>query len=399
MLRSLCFLMSLVLAADLVADQGSKPAYDWNIWRKIVVLDDGRAKPMDTLAWEQIYGFAGKSKWKPTTAATISVADVPDWKKLAATLLSNADLAKIVPPDWKETLPKTNFDTAALEKELLGLDEDLVERRDAFAMKIGIDKTMAQFRAEATDAEDKKLIQRFDELLAQIDNVGKTKVAILHFLNESEKVASLVPSERVKEVAKDREPTDIDRAIARRRHLESILGDAITPLPASAFPLRGLASENRKYDPVEFAVTLVLSWSGWEKPEELKKLLTASRPNSIGFDRIYWDFHQVDAWDATPFLDARFADLAPKLMGETAAGASVRTVHQNRWFIDWALRIAALEEIKAEKKNLSTANKKSVEILRAYRSFVELRTGQTIFIAPIRTSRRGSRGSRADWPS
>ncbi len=394
MLRSLCFMMSLVLVANLVAQQSSKPAYDWNIWRQIVVLDDGRAKPMDTLAWEQIYGFAGKSKWKPTTAATISVADVPDWKKLAATLQSNADLAKILPPEWKETLPKTNFDTAALEEELLSLDKDLTKRRDAFVMKVGIDKTMAQFLAEATDAEDKKVIQKFEELLTTIDGAGKMKVGILHFLNESEKVASLVPSERIKEVAKDREPTDIDRAIARRRHLESVLGDAITPLPASAFPLKGLASENRKYDPVEFAVTLVLSWSGWDKPEELKKLLTSSRPNSIGFDRIYWDFHQADAWDATPFLDARFADLAPKLMGETAAGASIRTVHQNRWFIDWALRIAALEEIKAEKRICRPPTKSRSKSCGRIARLSSFGPGRRSSSLPIRTSSLALKGSK-----
>jgi ABC-type transport system involved in cytochrome c biogenesis permease subunit len=208
------------------------------------------------------------------------------------------------------------------------------------------------------------------------------KVDILHFLNENEQIASLVPAERVREVAGSSEPNDLDRAIARRGFLESLLGDSIAPLPASAYPTQGLAKEFRKYDPVEFAVTLVLSWKGWDQPEEVKKVLTSSRPGSLSFDQVYWDFHQPDPWDAAPILDARFQDLAPKLLGETAAGVSVRSIKQNRWFIQWALRTAELEENKAEKKNLSTADKKSVEILRAYRSFVELRTGQTIFLAP-----------------
>ncbi|MBY0586371.1 cytochrome c biogenesis protein CcsA [bacterium] len=378
--------IGLVLTGMARGEEPKSVGYDWDIWRKIVVLDDGRAKPMDTLAWEQIYSFAGKSKWKPSTVATVSVADIPDWSALANKLLQKegpaAELAKLVPFEWKETLPKTNWQTAPLEEELLSIDMEIRKRRDAFVKEIGIDKTLAEFRAEATDTKDKELLKKFDDLLAQIDGVGRTKVDILHFLNENPAVSAIVPAKLVEEVAASKEATDLDRAVARRKHLEAILGDAIKPLPAEAFPAKGLARENRKYDPVELAVTLVLTWSGWDKPEEVKKLLTSSRPGSIGFDRIYWDFHQPDPWDTAPILDARFQDLAPKLQGETASAASIRTIHANRWFIDWALRIAKLEEDKPEKRNLSTADKKSVEILRAYRSFVELRTGQTIFLAP-----------------
>jgi ABC-type transport system involved in cytochrome c biogenesis permease subunit len=379
-------IVNLMVGSSSLAATDDRPAYDWDIWRKIVVLDDGRAKPMDTLAWEQIYSFAGKSKWKPTSLATISVADIADWSKLATALTEtegpSAPLAKLAPSDWKESLPKTNWNTAPLEEEFLSLDKELTKRRDAFDMKVGIDKTMAEFRVETDDPKDRAEIQKVDDLLAKIDAVGRTKVSILHFLNEDDRVASLVPAKLIQEVAGSREPTEIDRAVARRKHLESLLGNAITPLPAEAYPSVSIAKENRKLDPVELAVTLVLSWKGWDQPEKIKSLLTSSRPGSIGFDRIYWDFHQPDAWDTAPVLDARFQDLAPKLMGETAAAASVRTVHDNRWFIDWALRIAGLEEIKSEKRSLSTADKKSVEVLRAYRSYVELRTGQTIFLAP-----------------
>ncbi len=54
----------------------------------MAVLDGGRPKPLDTLAWEQIYSFAGRSKFKPAAFATIGLADIKDWNALTATLAS-----------------------------------------------------------------------------------------------------------------------------------------------------------------------------------------------------------------------------------------------------------------------------------------------------------------------
>lgn len=44
----------LVLSTPAMADESARGDFDWKPWRQLAVLDGGRAKPLDTLAWETL---------------------------------------------------------------------------------------------------------------------------------------------------------------------------------------------------------------------------------------------------------------------------------------------------------------------------------------------------------
>jgi ABC-type transport system involved in cytochrome c biogenesis permease subunit len=390
----------LLLAAIGTLSHGAEPTkgdgFDWDIWRRMAVLDGGRPKPLDTLAWEQIYSFAGRSKFKPAAFATIGLADIKDWNALTATLASgkgeSAKIAARLPKGLVERMKGTKFDTSALEAEALGtpqnrngLDQQLEKRLEKYVSKIGVSKTMKEFRAETTDAEDKKLIARFDELVAQIDAVGKVKGELIQSLNAQLPDRSLVPEEFLKKVNADPSKlTPPEVSLAHRRYIEAALGDSIVPLTEIESPnAKGLRFADRKYDPVELALTLILTWQGWDKPEELSKLLSSKNGGGPGIvARIYWDHHQPDVWDVTPVIDARYQDIAPKLDPEIPAAVSIQTIQENPWFIRWAIRSSELLEDKSRKGDKTTADEKAVDVLKAYVSYLTLRSGQTFAIGP-----------------
>ena len=385
----------LLVAVMGTLSQAAEPTkadnFDWDIWRKIVVLDGGRTKPLDTLAWEQIYSFAGRSKFKPAAFATIGIADVKDWSalgnKLAAGEGEAGKIAARLPKDLLPKLKSTKFDTAQQEQEAMALDQLLEKRLEKYVTKVGVSKSMKEFRAETTDAEDRKIITRFEELLAQIDSVGKVKGELILSLNALLPDRTGVPEEFFKKINAD--PTKLtppEVALAHRRYIDSALGDAIIPITDKESPdAAGLRFADRKYDPVELAITLILTWQGWDKSEDLGKLLTGREGKNLGFDRTYWEYHKPDVWDVTPIIDARYQDIAAKLDPEIPSAVSIQTIQENPWFIRWALRAVRIADDKTKKGDKTTADEKAVDVLHSYRAFLLLRSGQTFFIGPDQT--------------
>jgi ABC-type transport system involved in cytochrome c biogenesis permease subunit len=377
MRRWMTLMAACCWVSAVVADTAASTSFDWDIWRKIVVLDGGRTKPMDTLAWEQIYKFAGRSKFEPAAVALVSTADVKDWTALAKTL-TNAESTKSLafPSDLVEAMTKTSFETASLEREIFAIDAKLDERLESYVKKAGVAKTRRQFLAETTDAEDRQLLDSFDATLRKLDDVGSVKLAMLHHLNEWIMQGDMSAAKK-----NDSSENTVSAAVAKRREIEKLAGESLRPITDKEVDAGRLRyTIGRKYDPVELAVTLALTWQGWDKTDDVRKLFEEGR--DLGFAKVYWQFHEADIWDATPMIDGRYQELAPRLLPETSTAVSVRSVQENRWFVEWALRAVKLQEDKATKKDLNTADEKAVNVLDAYRAFVLLRSGQTIHLAP-----------------
>lgn len=100
--------------------------YDWDTWRRIVVQEGGRMKPLDTLAWEFIVGVAGRGSLHPEGFAPISIADVRDWPGLAKNLSEASSAADSPPPTPQRRVAEKL--TPKLKQSLAKLDWDTVER-------------------------------------------------------------------------------------------------------------------------------------------------------------------------------------------------------------------------------------------------------------------------------
>ncbi len=113
---------------------------------------------------------------------------------------------------------------------------------------------MKEFRAETTDAEDKKLIARFDELVAQIDAVGKVKGELIQSLNAQLPDRSLVPEEYL------RRSMPILRSSPPRRFPSHIAVTSKRALGDSIVPLTEIESPNAKGLRFADANTIRSSW-------------------------------------------------------------------------------------------------------------------------------------------
>lgn len=382
-------LFLLPASRGFAAETTAADGFDWDIWRSIAVLDGGRTKPFDTLAWEKIYSFAGKSKWRPTAFATVGIADIADWPAFVAKLSSDDPAAKKLadrlPEGLLGRLKEVNFDTAPLEREVMVLDERLDKYLEDYVAEVGIALSMKEFREQTTFEDHRSAIQKFDEGMAKLDVVGQAKAELLQAINGLLPARDLVGAEALTEATGGKDPASLspaEVAVVHRRQLEKTFAPALRPLTERELPGKSTRFEDRKYDPVELALTLALTWQGWDKTAEIEKLFATEDADQLGFNRVYQDFHQPDAWDVVPVVDARFQELAPKLVPETLTSASIRTVQDNPWFIRWALRSAKMREDKSKKADMTTLDEKGVDVLEAYRSFVLLRSGQTIFIGP-----------------
>jgi len=85
--RTLLLSTWLLTAAAALADaSGVKPqaetAFDWGIWRRMVVHHQARLKPFDTAARETILEIAGRQEFRPEAFETISPAEIRDWVAL-----------------------------------------------------------------------------------------------------------------------------------------------------------------------------------------------------------------------------------------------------------------------------------------------------------------------------
>lgn len=363
--------------------------FDWDVWREIVVLDDGRTKPLDTYGWETAYAIAGRSKVSPSLFASINLADIVDWTALAKALSSSQPdaepIASLMPKDLLERLGSTDFDIADTKEEVLDLWKQLERRRVDFSVKTGLAKTMRQFRSEAKDLEDRALIRTFDEAVAKIDAVGTVQSELLASLNERLPMANLVPKEFLTRIAGGDDVSKLSRSqvcLAHRRYLESVFPDMIRPLPESELASTASRFEDRKYDPVEFVLTLALSWRGWDDPKATAAVLNDPATGAVRLDQTYWSLAKPDVWDDLPMINARYGPLRGKLVPETETAVSARAMGANEFFLQWAMRVNQLVGDKERKADVTTLEHKTADAFNSYQSYIRLRIGEDIRLGP-----------------
>lgn len=394
-IQSIFVVLSFAGLATSSRAESNVPEFDWDIWREIVVLDDGRTKPLDTFGWETAYAIAGRSKITPGTFASLGLVDVVDWAALASALSNgNGDanaIASLLPKDLLKQLESTDFDIAKAKEEALDLSGELERRRIEFNVKTGLAKSMRDFRAETEDPDDRALIEKFDETIETIDAVGNVQSELLVALNERLPYVHLIPVEFLQTFAGDRnveELTRLEVCVAHRRYIESVFPSSIRPLEDSELPSATTGFADRKYDPVEFVLTLAFSWRGWDDPKATAAILNDPMPSDGGpirLDQTYWTrLASPDAWDNLPLINARYGPLRGKLIPETETAVSARSMGANEFFLQWAMRVGRLVDDKSRKADVGTLEHKTSAAFNSYQSYIRLRMGEDVRLGPDR---------------
>jgi ABC-type transport system involved in cytochrome c biogenesis permease subunit len=397
-------LAALAAAQASASDAPKGEGFDWDLWKRVVVLDGGRPKPLDTQAWEGMTRIAGRSRIAPGAFATFAPADVRDWKGLVDALGNAksgpaAEIASRLPAELLASLAKQEWDVEELQRDVARLDLRLDKLVQDFAARTGREATRSEFRSRATDASAREVLKRYDEATRRLDQVNQAKCELIRALNGMLPVASYVPEEFLPRTKGAAAPATPDVCLAHRRYIESAFGDLLAKLPDRQSPRAGLNFADRKYDPVESTLTLALTWSGWEDPVALEKAVAsveglkgvdvgANRMTHIVLtDRLYRAVGEFDVWDATPLLDARYESLAPKATPETATSVSARNLAGNEAFHQWVQTAARMRGDERKKADMTTTDEKGLDLFFSYGSYLMLRTGQTLFLCPDQTSR------------
>lgn len=403
-MRTAAAVAALAAAHAAASDAAKAEGFDWDLWKRVVVLDGGRPKPLDTQAWEGMTRIAGRSRIAPSVFAAFSPEDVRDWKGFVEALRSAqsgpaADVAARLPSDLSASLAKQDWDTEELQRDVARLDLRLDKLVQDFAARTGREATRGQFRSWATDSAARETLRKYDEATRRLDQVNQAKCDLIRALNAMLPVSAYVPEEFLPRKKGAAAPATPDVCLAHRRYIESAFGDLLAKLPDRQSPRAGLNFEDRKYDPVESTLTLALTWSGWEDPAALEKAVASveglkgvdvgvNRMTHIVLtDRLYRAAGEFDVWDATPLLDARYEPLAPKAIPETATSVSVRNLAGNKDFHQWVQTAARMRGDEQKKADMTTTDEKGLDLFFSYGSYLMLRTGQTLYLCPDQTSR------------
>lgn len=365
--------------------------FQWDTWGGIVVQDGGRMKPLDTLAWEFVTGVVGRGSLTPEFFSPVSAADIRDWRGLAEKLVTakgaEGPAGRVwqrLSSDLKAKLEATKLDAGDAKARLQHLQIELAKLQTDQAGAEGEIPTLERLEEtrSQSDPAAAKVFAEHREVKAKVDRVEEAKAELLRELNEmlvagefyDAKAWSEVklPEEAVR-LGKKEDLGPAERSQLARMRLAAAFPDQIMALEPAATAL-GLASvQDRKYKPVELYVTWLLTWQGWDKVKDFSQLPRGRN------DEIYWQFHEPDAWDQLPMIDARFAAMAPFLKPETQKGVSARSVHANREFDEW---IQAIGKKKEQKADLTGAEEKGADVFTAYMNYTHLRLGYNLHVGP-----------------
>ena len=128
----------LLFSAAAYAEKPSDEAYDWDQWRRLPVVDGGRYKPLDTLAWETLRVVANRGsfpdpktdkKLQPTPLYLTMLLEWKGWDKTAdsngrSTMPTAGDYFADHEADRWDKSPIIRLDSPALRRAL-GFDKDI----------------------------------------------------------------------------------------------------------------------------------------------------------------------------------------------------------------------------------------------------------------------------------
>ncbi|QDU63545.1 Cytochrome c biogenesis protein CcsA [Planctomycetes bacterium Pan216] len=393
-------LLALLLVTSAQAGQATPSEdFDWDTWRAIAVQSGGRHKPLDTHAREFITRLTGRSNFKPEAFAAISIADVKDWNGLSKALLAAAEsgkptavarIANELSGDLRGKLAKADLDTEKLRAELKSLNSQLKTELDVVSYDQPTIQSLQQLRqfAIANRPEVAKMFAQRDKVEAELNDRDALRARLVHELNDLVGWQKLYDATAWKDVELDEatqalvqktsvELSPRETGLLNRALVAAALPEVIAPYVPGETKFGPVVVEGRKYDPVELYMTLLLSWQGWDQPEQFGDLLGTSS----SFEEVYWKPHKADAWDQTPLINARFEPMTPLLKPETLKAVSPRTIGENKAFVAKAREIEMKQRVNSDAK-LGPLEEKVSGAHNGYASLVHQRIGNELHILP-----------------
>ncbi|MGL4461891.1 MAG: hypothetical protein ACRC1K_07020, partial [Planctomycetia bacterium] len=382
-------------AAD--APVKSTDGFDWTIWKGIAVQDGGRIKPLDTLATESLIAVTSERKHvRPENPGTISAVEIVDWTGLAKMLTAGDGtspavkrVAGLLTADLRSKLTATDFDVAphlAVAVEARAQLKKLQERHlDEHSDDVSMAGLRKLIQSGAVTDEMKPmldLVQQIDARVEKVAAVGEVKAQLVRELNELVAFRDLYQPEPFKTVLKD--GTGSLNFIQLGETNRALLGEALAPAvslaPTKPTAFGAVELQDRKYEPLELYVTLLLTWQGWDELKDVKQLTEGGGGRD---DQLFFKFHQPDAWDRLPLLDARHIGLKPWLLPETVKAASAQTALLQPAFEDWWQAVAAKKDQGEE--TLSPVEEKGLGIVQSAIGYTRLRMGLSLQVGPTQT--------------
>ncbi len=123
----------LLFSAAAYAEESSDEAYDWDQWRRLPVVDGGRYKPLDTLAWEALRVVANRGSFRdpktdeklaPTPLYLTMLLEWQGWDKAAGSSVGPAEYFMYHEADRWDKSPMIRLDSQPLRRAL-GFDKDV----------------------------------------------------------------------------------------------------------------------------------------------------------------------------------------------------------------------------------------------------------------------------------
>lgn len=395
------FMLAVVAVGGLVggATARAEDGFDWDVWARIVVQDGGRMKPLETLAHETVAEITGRSSLRPEGNWFLSVADVANWPAFGKALTNDtsAVAARLGGPKGllsaglRKQLAELNLDTTELAKQVKEKKVRLDKLRDEYSetdlQVLSLEQLKPRIQA-AGNADQQALVESYETLSQQLHAVDAAKAQLIREINELLLRRDFYDAAAWSGIAVGADARALlDKGAEKLTepellHLNRLLLGSAVPAALKttepAAPKDGtVAVDNRKYNAVELYVTWLLTWQGWDKLKDVEPLLEGR------FDGGYWKFHQADAWDGVPMINARYQAMGPKLKPEREAAVAVRTIAGNHEFDEWFQEI--FEKRRAGEVELSPVEEKAAAAFEAYMSFIKVRIGFHLAVGPNQT--------------
>ena len=363
----------LAMPASLCAQEG----YDWETWRKIVVQDGGRMKPLDSLATEFVIGVTGRAKFQPELTISLSPTDVKDWPGLAKALKLAGELNQDTPQKrvWgrlssnlKTDLKANDLDAAKLTEEKQKADEAVMKLTKAYYDEHQEILSVEKLRSVlAKDSDATEVLKNYDAVKEKLKAIDAVKAKLVEELN------GLLGQKDLTGAATDSDASQSTVECENLAWLQKTFSGQIENVE----PAGKITVEHRKYSAVELYVTWLLTWQGWDRIDDFRKSTEDQMRNP------YWAFHQPDAWDMVPMIDAHHQDLHPMLKPEIDKAVSVKTAWKNTDFETWVREVR--QKARAEEE-LTPLEEKVESIHVAALNFAHHRIGQNLSVGPYLTS-------------